>query len=108
MPFYEYLCSACGHALEVLQKISDPPLTRCPQCGGDTLRKQISVAAFRLKGTGWYETDFKNKAKPAADKSAGDKSADAKSAAKADSKKSADKPAGGKQTTAKPADKSKS
>ena len=108
MPFYEYQCDACGHALEILQKISAPPLTRCPQCDRDALRKQISRAAFRLKGTGWYETDFKNKPKPDGAKSAADKSADAKSAAKADAKKSADKSAGGKQTTAKPADKSKS
>ena len=60
MPFYEYLCGVCGHDLEVLQKISEEPLVYCPECGEKTLKKQISKAAFRLKGTGWYETDFKD------------------------------------------------
>jgi putative FmdB family regulatory protein len=59
MPIYEYRCENCGHELEQIQKISDPPLTDCPECGQPTLRKQISAAAFRLKGGGWYETDFK-------------------------------------------------
>ena len=59
MPFYEYQCDACGHTLEALQKISEAPLSRCPQCGAAQLRKLISKAAFRLKGGGWYETDFK-------------------------------------------------
>ena len=59
MPIYEYKCDACGEALEKLQKMSDAPLTKCPKCGEDTLKKQISAAGFRLKGTGWYETDFK-------------------------------------------------
>jgi len=59
MPIYEYRCESCGHELERMQKISDPPLTDCPQCGQPALRKRISAAAFRLKGGGWYETDFK-------------------------------------------------
>ena len=59
MPIYEYRCDACGHELEQMQKISDPPLVDCPACGQPALRKQISAAAFRLKGGGWYETDFK-------------------------------------------------
>jgi putative FmdB family regulatory protein len=59
MPIYEYRCEACGHELERMQKISEPPLVDCPACGQPTLRKQISAAAFRLKGGGWYETDFK-------------------------------------------------
>ena len=59
MPIYEYECQACGHYLEKLQKISDPPLTECPQCGEASLQKLISAAGFRLKGGGWYETDFK-------------------------------------------------
>jgi putative FmdB family regulatory protein len=59
MPIYEYRCEACGHELEQMQKISDPPLTECPACGQPQLRKKISAAAFRLKGGGWYETDFK-------------------------------------------------
>jgi len=52
-------CEACGHRLETLQKISDSPLTDCPECGKPALRKMVSAAAFRLKGSGWYETDFK-------------------------------------------------
>lgn len=60
MPIYEYTCVACGHNLEALQKISDPPLVDCPACGKPELRKRLTAAAFRLKGTGWYETDFKN------------------------------------------------
>ena len=63
MPIYEYQCTACGHELEKLQKISDPPLTECPACGKGTLRKRVSAAGFRLKGGGWYETDFKGKDK---------------------------------------------
>jgi putative FmdB family regulatory protein len=59
MPIYEYACQSCGHELEALQSISDEPLTECPQCGEPQLRKLISAAAFRLKGGGWYETDFK-------------------------------------------------
>lgn len=60
MPIYEYQCSECGELHEALQKISDPKLTDCPACGKPTLRKKVSAAAFRLKGSGWYETDFKS------------------------------------------------
>lgn len=63
MPIYEYQCAACGDLHEVLQKISDPPLTDCPACGRATLRKKVSAVAFRLKGSGWYETDFKSGSK---------------------------------------------
>lgn len=63
MPIYQYQCSSCGHELEAIQKISDPVLTDCPECGNDTLRKQVTASAFKLKGTGWYETDFKNSGK---------------------------------------------
>jgi putative FmdB family regulatory protein len=59
MPIYEYQCEACGHRLEKLQKISDEPLQHCPACGAPKLTKLVSAAAFRLKGAGWYETDFK-------------------------------------------------
>jgi putative FmdB family regulatory protein len=59
MPIYEYQCEACGHYLETLQKISDPPLTDCHKCGKPALKKLVSASAFRLKGGGWYETDFK-------------------------------------------------
>ena len=60
MPIYEYACNACGHQFDVLQKISDPVLTDCPACGQAELRKLISAPVFRLKGSGWYETDFKS------------------------------------------------
>ena len=63
MPIYEYLCHACGFGKDVLQKLSDTPLTDCPECGKAQYRKQISAAGFRLKGQGWYETDFKTGAK---------------------------------------------
>ena len=63
MPIYEYLCQGCGFGKDVLQKLSDAPLTDCPQCGKHQYRKQISAAGFRLKGQGWYETDFKTGAK---------------------------------------------
>ncbi len=59
MPIYEYRCEQCGHTLEKLQKISDPLLTDCPVCNQPALKKQLSAAGFRLKGGGWYETDFK-------------------------------------------------
>lgn len=59
MPIYDYQCQNCDKELEVLQKISDSPLQDCPECGESALRKRVSAAAFRLKGGGWYETDFK-------------------------------------------------
>lgn len=60
MPIYEYECQACGHTMEALQKMSDAPLSECPACGKAELKKLISAAGFRLKGGGWYETDFKS------------------------------------------------
>ena len=60
MPIYEYQCEACQHHLEALQKISDPPLRKCPECGKAKLTRLISPPVFRLKGSGWYETDFKS------------------------------------------------
>ena len=72
MPIYEYQCGECGHELEAMQKISDPVLTKCPACGAEALKKQISKVAFRLKGTGWYETDFKDKKKEPAKSDGGD------------------------------------
>ncbi|MGD9598965.1 MAG: FmdB family zinc ribbon protein [Steroidobacteraceae bacterium] len=59
MPFYEYQCGSCGHHLEAMQKITDAPLRKCPACGRSTLKKLLSAPVFRLKGSGWYETDFK-------------------------------------------------
>ena len=66
MPIYEYQCSACGHYMEKFQKLSDAPLTTCPACHQETMNKLVSAAAFKLKGSGWYETDFKDK-KPKTD-----------------------------------------
>jgi putative FmdB family regulatory protein len=59
MPFYEYQCNNCGHTLEAMQKITEAPLKKCPHCGKPQLRKLMSAPVFRLKGGGWYETDFK-------------------------------------------------
>ena len=97
MPFYEYQCENCGHHEEALQKISDKPLKKCAKCGKNTLKKLMSAPLFRLKGSGWYETDFKsdkdNKRNLAgADKeeskseAAAETKADAKSDAKPDAK----------------------
>ena len=63
MPIYEYRCQSCGHELDKLQKMSDPPLIDCPACGKPTLKKLISASGFRLSGSGWYETDFKRGSK---------------------------------------------
>lgn len=111
MPIYEYQCRACGHRLEKLQKLSDDPLSDCPACSKPDLQKLVSAAGFRLKGGGWYETDFKGGSRknvaaesasesassdtPSKDKSSGDsgsgdsgsgngKSSDGNSAAKSD------------------------
>ena len=63
MPIYEYRCNACGHELEKIQRMSDEPLTNCPDCGAAELRRLVSAPGFRLKGGGWYETDFKKDGK---------------------------------------------
>jgi putative FmdB family regulatory protein len=69
MPIYAYRCETCGHAKDVLQKMSDPLLSTCPACGAETFRKQVTAAGFQLKGSGWYVTDFRGgdgaKGKPA-------------------------------------------
>jgi putative FmdB family regulatory protein len=65
MPIYEYRCGSCGHELEVLQKLSEPPLSDCPECHKPALSKLISPVGFQLKGSGWYATDFKGSGKPA-------------------------------------------
>ena len=77
MPIYEYACVSCDHHLETLQKMSEDPLVFCPECGEESLRKKVSAAAFVLKGSGWYETDFKNsgKEKPKDAKASGEQSA---------------------------------
>ncbi len=88
MPIYEYMCtnSSCEHELEAMQKIADDRLVFCPSCGEASLKKKISAASFRLKGTGWYETDFKNNGNKEATKS-GDAKAEAKPAKSSDSAK---------------------
>ncbi len=63
MPIYEYQCENCGHEMEKIQKMSDEPLKLCPSCETESLKKLVSAAAFRLKGSGWYETDFKTGSK---------------------------------------------
>ncbi len=95
MPFYEYQCTKCGHEEEVLQKISDKPLKKCPACGKSAMQKKVSAAAFRLKGSGWYETDFKsgNKKNVAGD-AKGEKKA-------SDTTKPADKKSSGSTTKSK-------
>jgi putative FmdB family regulatory protein len=88
VPIYEYRCNHCEHRLEMLQKISDDPAKTCPACGEDSLRKLVSAAAFKLKGTGWYETDFKDK-KPNKDaKTSKGNEADNKKIANSNAKKS--------------------
>ena len=85
MPIYEYRCGACGHQEEFLQRVSEPPLTECPVCRKPTFQKLLSAAGFQLKGSGWYATDFKNKASKPQEKKADDKS-EAKPEAKPDAK----------------------
>ena len=72
MPIYAYRCATCGHAKDVLQRMSDPVLTDCPDCGAPTFVKQVTAAGFQLKGSGWYVTDFRGGDKPQADKPADD------------------------------------
>ena len=67
MPIYQYQCTECGHGLEALQKMSADKLVDCPECQAPALKKQLTAAAFKLKGTGWYETDFKNSGKKPAE-----------------------------------------
>src|SRR5204863_10038234 len=88
MPIYAYKCASCGHAKDVLQKISDAPLTVCPSCGAEFFTKQITAAGFQLKGSGWYATDFRGGSSPSpADKSPADSAkTDAKTESKTDSK----------------------
>ncbi len=88
MPIYAYKCESCGFAKDVLQKISDAPLSECPTCGAATFTKQLTAAGFQLKGSGWYVTDFKGGgAAPAANKDGDKKEGD---------NKEGDKPAGDK------------
>ena len=110
MPFYEYECPHCGYDEEVLQKINDKPLTKCPTCGKKGLKKLMSAPVFRLKGSGWYETDFKGDKENKRNLAGADKEEpkveakpDAKADAKADAKPEAAKPE--KSETPKPVEK---
>ena len=100
MPIYEYQCTACGFQTEVLQKISDEPLKECAECGKPTMKKMVSAAAFRLKGGGWYETDFKSGNKKNVHDSGQGSKPDSKSADKAPAKADSSQTAAGS-TTAK-------
>lgn len=89
MPIYEYRCSSCGFQKEYLQKVTDPILTRCPECDKDTFSKLLSAAGFQLKGSGWYATDFKNSGARSTAKSTDSKSdskSESKDAGKTDKK----------------------
>lgn len=86
MPIYAYRCSACGHAKDVLQKMSDPVLSTCPACGAEAFTKQVTAAGFQLKGSGWYATDFKGGGAAAAAGGAGGAAAASDSAPSADAK----------------------
>jgi putative FmdB family regulatory protein len=102
MPIYAYRCASCGHAQDVLQKLSDPVLTVCPACGAAAYAKQLTAAGFQLKGSGWYVTDFRDGKNAAAAKKEGDvaapaaaadKPADSASPAAAPAPANSDKPA---------------
>lgn len=103
MPFYEYECSACKHQTEVLQKISDAPLKKCPECGKQALKRLISAPVFRLKGGGWYETDFKSDNETKRNLVGKEEAAESKSEDKSEAKSEA-KPAESKPADSKPAD----
>ena len=112
MPIYAYRCSACGHAKDVLQKMSDPLLSTCPACAAEAFTKQLTAAGFQLKGSGWYATDFRegNKAPAKPGEAPGEGGADkpAETVADKSSDKAADKTAdkSGDKSADKPADKS--
>jgi putative FmdB family regulatory protein len=96
MPIYAYRCESCGFGKDVLQKLSDAPLTRCPECGAETFRKQVTAAGFQLKGSGWYVTDFRggnaSKAPGKSDSGSGDASSTGASSEAGKSSPAADAP----------------
>ena len=112
MPIYEYRCGACGHYLDALQKMSDASLRKCPECGKSRLRRLVSAPSFRLKGSGWYETDFKGdkenkrnlveKAESSEPVKSEEKKEAAAVTAAADKPDKPDKPKSGADTKAKP------
>ena len=90
MPIFDYQCEACGHAFDVLQKVGEGPLRKCPECGKLKLKKQLAAPNFHLKGSGWYKTDFKDKSAKKAPEASGAKStekSEGKSEAKGDGEK---------------------
>jgi len=113
MPFYEYQCKSCGHDMEAMQKINDSPLKKCPECGKPALQRLMSAPVFRLKGGGWYETDFKSDQdgkrnladRPEADAPKEDKK-DAKDEAAKDTTAAKDDKKPGEKVADKPAEKS--
>jgi putative FmdB family regulatory protein len=112
MPIYEYRCAACGHHLEALQRMTEGPLRKCPDCGKSQLKRLVSASRFRLKGSGWYETDFKNKGETQRNlvekgggestEAATDKSTDASAKAEAGKAVAAEKSDGAAEKPAKP------
>lgn len=106
MPIYEYACSSCGHEDDLIQKASERPKRKCPECGRMTFKRKISTPSFHLKGTGWYETDFKNK--NAANNGSDAKPDDGAKTSKSDDGKSTDKPKTKSGETKSPAAKSES
>jgi putative FmdB family regulatory protein len=112
MPIYEYRCGSCSHELEALQKISDSPLRKCPECGKLTLRRLVSAPVFRLKGGGWYETDFKgdkdtkrNLVETSQSESSGSESSESSKSADSTKSDSSAKTDGAAKETKKPAEK---
>ena len=108
MPIYEYQCQSCGHKQEIMHRISETPPLKCAACGANELKKLISAVGFQLKGTGWYETDFKNKGGAKSERTPGESNSDKAASDKKDSnaeKKSGvseSKPASKKSDAAKP------
>ena len=98
MPIYEYACQQCDHKLDALQKMSDDPLVDCPECGAPALKKMLSAPRFRLKGAGWYETDFKKDNQRNVLKSDSEPAKNDKTDKKADTKEKTSKPAAKKES----------
>jgi putative FmdB family regulatory protein len=103
MPFYEYECTNCKFYVEALQKISDPPLKKCPSCKKQTMQRLVSAPVFRLKGGGWYETDFKSDQEAKRNLAGGEEVAEAKPEAEKDKDKEAKPPESVKEADKKPA-----
>ena len=103
MPIYAYKCAACGHQQDVLQKLADPALTRCPACGAEAYAKQLTAAGFQLKGSGWYVTDFRGGSQAGKDASKDAAKDAAKDSAGSEPAKTDAAPAEAKSAEAKPA-----